>query len=418
MGSTLPEAKCDIITAAVGRAVHETRVHDIHTHLYDPAFGELLLWGIDDQLVYHYLVAEAFRHFDIGYEAFWHLAKEEQAQMIWDALFVKNSPLSEACRGLLTALNRLGLDANQRDLPSIRRWFAGQDPDDYITRCMDLAKVRTICMTNSPFDELETPLWDAGFERDERFTSALRIDPLLLDWDATALRLAGAGYEVQADFSGRTMEEVQRFLRDWAKRMDALYVMVSLPPAFEYPADTQCSSLIDGAILPFCRESGLPFALMIGVKRGVNAAMQLAGDGVGKPDLASVENLCSGHPGNKFLCTVLSRESQHELCVIARKFRNLHVFGCWWFTNVPNVIEEMTRMRLDLIGMSFTAQHSDARVLDQIIYKWDHSREIIAGVLREKYLHLAATGWEPSEVEIQRDVEGLFGGSFQRFLGR
>ena len=418
MGSTLPEAKCDIITAAVGRAVHETRVYDIHTHLYDPAFGELLLWGIDDQLVYHYLVAEAFRHFDIGYEAFWHLAKEEQAQMIWDALFVENSPLSEACRGLLTALNRLGLDANQRDLPSIRRWFAEQDSDDYITRCMDLAKVRTICMTNSPFDELETPLWDAGFERDERFTSALRIDPLLLDWDATAPRLAGAGYEVQADFSGRTMEEVQRFLQDWAKRMDALYVMVSLPPVFEYPADTQCSRLIDGAILPFCRESGLPFALMIGVKRGVNAAMQLAGDGVGKPDLASVENLCSGHPGNKFLCTVLSRESQHELCVIARKFRNLHVFGCWWFTNVPNVIEEMTRMRLDLIGMSFTAQHSDARVLDQIIYKWDHSREIIAGVLTEKYLNLAATGWEPSEVEIQRDVEGLFGGSFQRFLGR
>jgi len=404
MGSTLPEAKCDIITAAVGRAVYETRVYDIHTHLYDPAFGELLLWGIDDQLVYHYLVAEAFRHFDIGYEAFWHLAKEEQAQMIWDALFVENSPLSEACRGLLTALNRLGLDANQRDLPSIRRWFAEQDPDDYITRCMDLAKVRTICMTNSPFDELETPLWDAGFERDERYT--------------TALRLAGAGYEVQADFSGKTMEEVQRFLRDWAKRMDALYVMVSLPPAFEYPANTQCSTLIDAAILPFCRESGLPFALMIGVKRGVNAAMQLAGDGVGKPDLASLENLCSGHPDNKFLCTVLSRESQHELCVIARKFRNLHVFGCWWFTNVPNVIEEMTRMRLDLIGMSFTAQHSDARVLDQIIYKWDHSREIIAGVLREKYLNLAATGWEPSEVEIKRDVEGLFGGSFQRFLGR
>ena len=157
--------------------------------------------------------------------------------------------------------------------------------------------------------------------------------------------------------------------------------------------------MIDGAILPFCRESGLAFALMIGVKRGVNAAMQLAGDGIGKPSLIGLENLCSGHPDNKFLCTVLSRESQHELCVIARKFRNLHIFGCWWFTNIPSVIEEMTRMRLDLVGMSFTAQHSDARVLDQIIYKWDHSREIIAGVLTEKYLNLAATGWEPSEAE-------------------
>jgi len=78
----------------------------------------------------------------------------------------------------------------------------------------------------------------------------------------------------------------------------------------------------------------------------------------------------------------------------------------------------MTRMRLDLVGMSFTAQHSDARVLDQIIYKWDHSREIVAKVLTEKYLNLVDTGWEPSGGGIQRDVEGLFGGSFSRFLAR
>ena len=418
MRNTISDAKREAISAAVGRSVRETIVYDIHTHLYDPAFGELLLWGIEDQLVYHYLVAEAFRHFDIGYDDFWHMAKEDQAQMIWDALFVENSPLSEACRGVLTVLNRMGLDANQRDLPSIRQWFAEQDPNDYITRCMELAKVNTICMTNSPFDALETPKWNAGFDRDERFTSALRIDPLLLEWDSAGPQLAASGYEVQADLSGKTMDEVQRFLRDWAKRMDALYVMVSLPPTFEYPADTPCSKLIDGAILPFCRQSGLAFALMIGVKRGVNAAMQLAGDGIGKPSLISLENLCSVDPDNKFLCTVLSRESQHELCVIARKFRNLHIFGCWWFTNIPSLIEEMTRMRLDLVGMSFTAQHSDARVLDQIIYKWDHSREIIAGVLEEKYLNLAATGWEPSDAEIQRDVDGLFGGSFSRFLGR
>ena len=42
--------------------VASTPVFDIHTHLYDPAFGPLLLWGIDELLVYHYLVAEAFRY--------------------------------------------------------------------------------------------------------------------------------------------------------------------------------------------------------------------------------------------------------------------------------------------------------------------------------------------------------------------
>jgi hypothetical protein len=93
------------------------------------------------------------------------------------------------------------------------------------------------------------------------------------------------------------------------------------------------------------------------------------------------------------------------------------VFGCWWFTNVPSVMEEMTRMRLELIGLSMTPQHSDARVLDQLIYKWRHSRELIAGVLTEKYLDLARTGWVLTEAEMQRDVDSLFGRAFERFCG-
>ena len=72
-------------------------------------------------------------------------------------------------------------------------------------------------------------------------------------------------------------------------------------------------------------------------------------------------------------------------------------------------------MRLELLGLSFTPQHSDARVLDQIIYKWQHSRRIIARVLAEKYTDLAETGWEVSRAEIERDVNDLFGGAFERF---
>ncbi|MEW6159348.1 MAG: glucuronate isomerase, partial [Verrucomicrobiota bacterium] len=59
------------LAATVEKAVLNTPVYDIHTHLYDPAFGELLLWGIDDLLVYHYLVAESFRFLDLPYSEFW-----------------------------------------------------------------------------------------------------------------------------------------------------------------------------------------------------------------------------------------------------------------------------------------------------------------------------------------------------------
>src|SRR3954471_21909810 len=92
------------VAAAVEQVVARTPVFDIHTHLYDPAFGELLLWGIDDLLTYHYLVAESLRWSEIAFDKFWSLSKTEQADHIWDQLFIKHSPVSEACRGVITTL--------------------------------------------------------------------------------------------------------------------------------------------------------------------------------------------------------------------------------------------------------------------------------------------------------------------------
>jgi hypothetical protein len=400
----------------VAEIVQATPVFDIHTHLYDPAFGELLLWGIDDLLTYHYLIAEGFRQVDVPYEKFWTLSKTQQADLIWDALFIRHSPLSEACRGVLTVLQALGLDVRKRDLPALRAHFAQWEVGEFTTRCLELAKVRQVCMTNSPFDPLERPVWERGFARDPRFVAALRIDPLLLDWANTAPQLHAWGYNVRADFSGQTFAEVRRFLADWTRRIDARYCMVSLPPEFAFPAETAEAQLIEHAILPHGREHGQAFALMIGVKRSVNPQLRIAGDGVGLADVSAVENLCAQFSANKFLVTMLARENQHALCVAARKFRNLHVFGCWWFLNNPSIIEDMTRMRLELLGLSMTPQHSDCRVLDQLVYKWSHSRGIIGKVLAEKYADLAATGWEPTRAEIKRDVRDLLGGALERFL--
>jgi hypothetical protein len=405
----------DQVAAAVAEVVSRTPVVDIHTHLYDPAFGELLLWGIDELLVYHYLVAESFRYFDLPFNEFWALPKPRQAELIWDALFIQNSPISEACRGVLTTLNALGLDVRKRDLRTIRSWFADWTAEDYVTRCMELANVSSICMTNSPFDDLERPVWEKGFPRDERFTAALRIDPLLISWPEAAPRLSGWGYKVARELNPATISEVRRFLHDWTKRMNARFVMVSLSNEFTYPDDNDCVRLINEAVVPHCDEFDLPFALMPGVRRQVNPQLQLAGDAVGPTDLTSLQNLCAAFPKTKFMATVLARENQHELCVLARKFRNLHIFGCWWFLNNPSLVDEMTRMRVELLGLSFTPQHSDARVLDQIVYKWQHSRHVIAQVLTEKYGDLAATGWVPSREEIERDVKKLFGGAFEEF---
>jgi hypothetical protein len=194
--------------------------------------------------------------------------------------------------------------------------------------------------------------------------------------------------------------------------------MVSLPPEWAFPENSVTNRLIAEAVLPHGREHGQAFAMMIGVRRGVNPALRMAGDSLGEADVESVERLCAEYPQNQFLCTMLARENQHALCVAARKFKNLHIFGCWWFLNNPSLIEELTRMRLELLGLSVTPQHSDCRIMDQLAYKWAHSRPIIAKVLFEKYSDLADSGWQVSRAEIQRDVHGLLGGEFERFISQ
>src|SRR5437879_11345366 len=98
MKTILAEASRVPVAKQIEDIVLSTPVVDVHTHLYDPAFKELLLWGIDDLLVYHYLVAESFRYLGLPYEKFWSLSKIAQAELIWNALFIEHSPVSEACR--------------------------------------------------------------------------------------------------------------------------------------------------------------------------------------------------------------------------------------------------------------------------------------------------------------------------------
>ena len=129
-------------------------------------------------------------------------------------------------------------------------------------------------------------------------------------------------------------------------------------------------------------------------------------------------NLCRDFPQVKFFVTMLSREDQHELAVAARKFGNLMVFGCWWFLNNPSLVDEITRMRVELLGTSFIPQHSDARVLDQLVYKWDHSRAVIGRVLSEKYADVTRAGWPVTEADIRVDVKRLLADNFTEFLSR
>lgn len=407
----------DDLRNTVALAVQRATVTDLHTHLYEPSFGKLLLYGIDGLLTYHYLIAEAIRATRIPYERFWAMTQRQQAEFVWRELFIERAPIGEACRGVVTVLHRLGLDTASRDLEDYRAYFASLNLHDHIDHVFQVAGLDGVVMTNDPFDELERPTWEAGYHGDPRFHAALRIDPLLNDWPRACDRLKGWGYDVEPRLGAGALSEVRRFLSEWLTRTSAVYMAVSLSPDFAFPEDSARSAIIRECILPVAREHDLPFAMMIGVKRAVNPALKLAGDGVALSDLSSVQHLCANYPDNRFMVTLLARENQHEVCVMARKFPNLFLFGCWWFLNNPSLVEEMTRMRLELLGLSVAPQHSDARVLEQVIYKWDHSRTVIAKVLQDKYADIVSAGWVLTEQEIQRDVNRLLRGNFRAFVG-
>lgn len=406
--------------------VASAEVIDLHTHLLPPSHGALCLWGIDEILTYHYLVAEFFMTAtpSLTPEAFYAKTKKEQADLIWDSLFLQRSPISEASRGVITILTALGLatELYSRDLQAIRTFFSKfredgvEGSERYSSLVFKKAGVRYAVMTNIPFSPLESQHWQPKPKSySSNFRSALRVDPLLKgDSKAIETALKVSGYS-------NTFEGARQYLRDWCDIMKPEYMMASTPHDFVLPEDrgsiakgstigvnedamkqpfafvdvtqNSCDPDCDGGeegmasvinessdflthvLMKVCEERDLPIALKIGAHRRVNPALLDAGDGlVAFADANMLARLCTKFPKVRFLATFLSKNNQQEACVLATKFRNLHIYGCWWFNNQPSIIEEITKMRFEMLGTAFTAQHSDSRVLDQLIYKWSHSR--------------------------------------------
>lgn len=390
----------------------------MHTHLFPPSFAKMGLWGIDELLTYHYLEAEFFRSSRMTPEQYWSRSKVERADAIWRALFVDNTPVSEATRGVIAVLKAFGLPTNSSNLYEARSFFQRQNVEEHVPRVLEMAGVSSVVMTNDPLDCEEMPYWMNGTQRHPQFQPVLRLDRILREWSEPWELLNSLGYEVDECASGKSIGEIRRFLADWYERMQPVYMAVSLPDTFQFPDNSARGKILREAVLPSCREFNLPLSLMIGVRRQVNPKLRLAGDGAGRADLRALENICRDYPDNRFLVSVLSRENQHELCVHARKFANLMPFGCWWFLNNPSIVEEITRERIELLGASFIPQHSDARVLEQVIYKWRNTRTTLAPILSTTYRLLLQDGRILRRQDIQRDVDRMFCSNFNQWTGQ
>ena len=278
--------------------------------------------------------------------AFYAKTKQEQADLIWQALFVDRSPISEACRGIVTTLVSLGLqgEVRARNLTAIRAFYAsyrdrGDGAESFSSMVFTKAGVRYNIMTNIPFSGNEVQYWrPKPAEYSSHYRSALRVDPLLAGDRATVeSALKASGYEV-------TLEGARQYLRDWCDTMKPEYLMASTPHDFVLPqgtlagvqmnksinaeamkepgafakaqtANDECnpssedtpslinenSDLISEVLMKVCEERDLPLALKIGARRAVNPELKAAGDGMTFADASVLARLCTKYPRVRFL---------------------------------------------------------------------------------------------------------------------
>ena len=262
-------------------------------------------------------------------------------------------------------------------------------------------------MTNNPFDLDEWSMFDSGDWDKKIYLASLRLDDLILDYEES---LKKAKHQT----STKDEHTIITYLEKCYQKSKPVYAALSLNH------DTFNTILDDSIwrnVLAWLESKKLPLSLMLGVKRAVNKDFGLAGDGIGDINLKKLSMFCNSYPKNKFLVTCLSLNDQHELNVLSRKHPNLKIFGFWWFMNQPTIIKEILKMRIDMLGFNFIPQHSDARVTDQLIYKWSHFKKILHPILVEYYQNLLNKNFHLSEAILKRDINNLLSGNAKNFLG-
>ena len=386
--------------------INGTEIFDIHTHLFPAEFKKYHLSGISEVLNYHYLIAELFTTTNVNVKKFYKLTNKEKANIIWKELFQKRTPISEACKGVLTILSELSIDYMFKSFDEIDSEYSKLNLSDL--QIFKISKISKVVMTNNPYDKSEWELfrnknWDTN-----KYLASLRLDDILINLD----KCLDICKENINNFDN-DRDLIIKYLDKVYEESKPVYAALSLN-------GLQLNSFLKNKFIPdilkWLERKNIPLSLLLGVRRNVNKDFLLAGDGIDRIDLRQLSEICNQYSNNKILCSCLSLNDQHELTVLARKHQNLKIFGFWWFMNQPSLIKLILNLRIELLGLNFIPQHSDARVTDQLLYKWPHFKALLNNVLYNHYNDIKLKNFKISENQISDDVSKLFFINSKNFL--
>jgi len=265
------------------------------------------------------------------------------------------------------------------------------------------SKVERIFLTNDfddPLDDFDT----------HRYVPCLRTDDLVfhLGLSQTRERLAKA-----TGFNIGKLSDLRHAIGSLFAHFGKYQVRacaISLPPWFtprEIPvvdaqAESSLQRLLAGEanqtdretiaywvfwrLAEFCKDTGLPFDLMIGVNRKVYPTGVYQGQDLydSRWSMIQYADLFNSFPSVRFPISVLASVSNQELVDYAWIFPNVIANGHWWYSNTPTFIRHDLRARIDAIPRNkIIGYYSDAYKLEFILPKYRMFKRILANVLAE-----------------------------------
>ena len=378
----------------IEKFVNSTPIFDIHTHLFPSKFKKYYNVGLIKLLNYHYLKAELFSLGNIKIKNFNNLDDNKKAKIIWNNLFLNRYPISTATQGVLRILKIYGVeDVNQKFDKILKITNENQLSEEDIFK---ITNINQVVMTNNPFNSEEKKI--LNLNKDSKYLPSIRIDDLFMKPKSKNEHL-NSWY-----LSGQ--EKIKKAIKEIK-----IIIQTNKPSYFSLSTENFKefeNEFFFKNFLSLLKENKTPMMLLIGVKRGVNKLYNDAGDGIGTMNLDYLEKILIKFPRNKFLVSCLDYRDQFKLSVLARKFQNLKIVGFWWFNNNESIIENLLKQRFELLGDNFIVQHSDARIIDQLVYKWLDFKSIYIKVMVEKYQKLLSLGYKIKATDLERKINFHF----------
>ncbi|MHC4885099.1 MAG: hypothetical protein ACYTGH_08450 [Planctomycetota bacterium] len=393
-----PMTSREVLEKSVWEITHATAATDILTQLQPLADGSLPM-GIDRLLTCHELTSEALRTSPMAPAEWDALSQRDQADYVWQTLFLENSPISEAARGILTTLgmlDHLELDPGHRDLETYRTWFESQDPCTHLNYVLDHANLAAVVIPEDALpNQGERPAW---LEND-RIHTALDTSVLINSWKDAAepLKAAGILKKKSCDKKGRTA--AAEWLAGRCEDTQAVYLTAALPADFDLAAQTNPVKIFKEVLLATAQEEFIPILLRV--------------PGWAEDDLLSLMmSLSESYPEIEFLIDTEGQCPPRRLYPLVRECPNLTLFGGCRKTSSPKCMTDDNRLFLELLGFSTIPVVSGAETLEQLLCRWAHGRWILGRCLQEEYRRLWRTGWRPTREELERDIARLLNDNF------